>query len=345
MKNRNSFFVLLLVFTLQFTAHPLPLVADTIARASTAPFNKSVAPQQEAGALDRGYRTGYSDGYQAGWRDSLDRAARDARNKQEYLQADRAYVATYGSLEDYRDGYRQGFEMGYGVGYDRRSFDSTVPAELTRRDGSGRGDDNHRAGTASGDGAADSSADAAVMTGGSILIPADTNMRVELLHSLSTDASMRGDRFEARVLEPRQYEGATIEGRVSNVRRPGKLRGTAELQLTFDQIRFTDNRALPFNAQVIEAIRHDEGTAGDVDREGGVRGRDSTRDDATKIGSGAAIGAVIGAIAGGGKGAAIGAVIGGGVATGGAIATRGKDVRLERGQQMMLRTAGDTRGQ
>nr|MBA3442118.1 OmpA family protein [Pyrinomonadaceae bacterium] len=48
---------------------------------------------------------------------------------------------------------------------------------------------------------------------------------------------------------------------------------------------------------------------------------------------------------GGGKGAAIGAAIGGAVGTGGAIATRGKEVRLERGQRLLIRTSGDTRNQ
>ena len=50
------------------------------------------------------------------------------------------------------------------------------------------------------------------------------------------------------------------------------------------------------------------------------------------------IGAIIGAIAGGGKGAAIGAVIGGGVGTGGVMTQRGKDIRLEPGQQLRIRT-------
>ena len=336
MKDRKCFFIS--IFALSLMLQPLPLVTNTITIASGASLNKVVASQgQPASALDRGYRTGYSDGYQAGWRDALNRATRDASNKQDYIRADRAYAASYGSLEDYRDGYQQGFEAGYDTGYDRRGFDSTIPADLARRSS------GHARRQTSIDSGADPSGTPAVMTRGAILIPDNTTMRIELLHSLSTDASLRGDRFEARVLEPQQYEGATIEGRVASVRRPGKVRGTAELQLAFDQIRFTNNQAAPFSAQVMQVISHDEDAVGDVDREGGVRGKDSTRDDVKKVGSGAAIGAVIGAITGGGKGAAIGAVIGGAVGTGGAIASRGKDVRLERGQRLMIRTSGDTR--
>lgn len=340
MKNRKCFY-LILFFAAQLMLHPLPLVAKVVAGANVASLNKSVAQQQQASALDRGYRTGYSDGYQAGWRDALNRATRDARNKQEYIQADRAYVAAYGPLEDYRDGYQQGFETGYDTGFDRRGFDSTAPADLARRGGSSN--ESRQTSIADADtGAADSSA-TTVTPRGAILIPGNTPMRVELLHSLSTDASMRGDRFEARVLEPQQYEGAIIEGRVTSVRRPGKVRGTAELQLTFDQIRLTNNQVAPFNAQVMQVLSQDEDTVGDIDREGGVRGRDSTGDDVKKIGTGAGIGAIIGAITGGGKGAAIGAVIGGAVGTGGAIASRGKEVRLERGQRLLIRTSGDTK--
>ncbi len=77
---------------------------------------------------------------------------------------------------------------------------------------------------------------------------------------------------------------------------------------------------------------------GDVDDEGGVRGKSTTKDDVTKVGAGAGIGAIIGAIAGGGKGAAIGAVIGGSVGTAGVLTQRGKDIRLEPGQQLRIRT-------
>ena len=58
------------------------------------------------------------------------------------------------------------------------------------------------------------------------------------------------------------------------------------------------------------------------------RAEESHRQDAEKIGGGAALGAIIGAIAGGGKGAAIGAGVGGGAGAGGVMATRGKPATL-----------------
>lgn len=326
------------------------------------PQQQQSAPQS-IGALERGYRTGYSDGYQAGYSDSTQNAARDYRNKDEYRRADRAYNSSYGALEDYRDGYQQGFEKGYDAGFDRRAFDSTIPANIARRGTDDSQNSNSRVNvTASGNtsstsantsisgntgindnNTSSSSSNVPVTTGNGNYIPRDTVLRIELLTNLSTEASQRGDRFQARVVEPSEFQGAMIEGHISHVKRPGKVKGNAELQLTFDQISLNGNWTA-FKAQVIEVI--DNGTSqgvGKVDTEGGVEGKSRTKDDIAKVGAAAGIGAIIGGILGGGSGAAIGAAIGGGTATGGVLTTRGKDIRLEHGQNLRIRTSTETR--
>lgn len=93
----------------------------------------SVYGQDAKIALQRGYRTGYSDGYMAGYRDSIDNAAKDYVHHADYEKANRAYNKEYGTLDDYRDGYRQGFELGYAAGYDKKSFEANVPENITRR--------------------------------------------------------------------------------------------------------------------------------------------------------------------------------------------------------------------
>ena len=341
MKTLKGFFA----FSLSLALLLVLLPASVTASAHT-PTISSMAAQDQTSALQRGYRTGYSDGYQAGWRDSQERATRDYRSKEDYTRADRAYVAAYGALEDYRDGYQQGFEAGYEAGYERRGFDSTVPERLAPRRGSntdqgGRQDVASDGTAGTPDNVANKGSSGA--RGDVVDIPTNTMMRVELLTSLSTDASQRGDLLEARVLEPGEYQGATVTGRVTRVRRPGKVKGPAELQLSFHQIRLADGRWANFSAQIVEVDRTGDDRVGDVDPEGGVRGRDSTKDDVAKVGAGAGLGAIIGAIAGGGKGAAIGAAIGGAAGAGGVLTSRGKDIRLERGQQLQIRTATDTR--
>jgi hypothetical protein len=173
------------------------------------------------------------------------------------------------------------------------------------------------------------------------MIPRNTILALELLTPLSTDATQRGDRLQAKVLEPAEFAGYIVEGHVAQVKRAGKVKGVAELQLEFDQIRTPDNRTARLAAELIEItpMGGDETT---IDTEGGVKGRDSTKDDAAKVGAASGIGAIIGVIAGGGKGAAIGAIIGGGVGTAGVMTQRGKDIRLERGQHLKIRTSVDT---
>lgn len=322
--------------------------------AARASVDTTVAPaaqeQPQMAALQRGYRTGYSDGYQAGWGDVTARAPRDYRNKEDYQSADRAYAPAHGSLEDYRDGYQQGFESGYAGGYGKRLFDSTVPATLARRGGAGSGTESQTAaGGISGAGDANESASGRSSSGvrrvgaggrSANVIPADTVLRVELLNRLSSDVSQNGDRFEARVVEPAEYVGAEVGGAVSRVSRPGKVRGTAELQLGFDQIRWNGGPWEDFSAQVIEiAPMGGEDSVGDVDEEGGVRGRSSRKGDIAKVGAGAGIGAVIGGIIGGGAGAAVGAAIGGGAGAGRVMTQRGREIRLEPGQQIVIRTS------
>src|SRR5258706_11491718 len=326
---KNLRFALTLFLLATFVT--VPLVAAPV---------KALDPQNQnqASALTRGYRTGYSDGYQAGVNDVASNAARDFRNKTEYEHGDRAYNSNYGPLAEYRDGYQQGFEVGYSAGFDRKPFDSSIPQDLRRNS------DESSVGYPKDPKTADPTSQQSQPTQTVTVtdaIPRETIRRVELLSNRSTDASQKGDQFQARVIEPKEYEGATIDGRVVSVKRAGRARSTAQLQLAFDEIRFTDGRTSKMSAQVIEVIRNGGEGVGKVDSEGGVQGTNSTKGDVQKVGAAAGIGALIGAIAGGGVGAAVGATIGAGVGTAGVLSQRGRDIQLYRGQQLRIRTAGD----
>src|SRR5207248_2465761 len=111
------------------------LLTSTLVSISFAGSTNAQDPQDQnqATAIMRGYRTGYSDGYQAGVGDSAKSAPREFRNKAEYDHADRAFNSAWGSAEEYRGGYRQGFEVGYNAGYDRKAFDSSIPPDLKTR--------------------------------------------------------------------------------------------------------------------------------------------------------------------------------------------------------------------
>jgi hypothetical protein len=293
--------------------------------------------QAQSSALERGYRTGYSDGYSAGIKDAGDKATRDYQNKEEYQRGDRSFNPAWGTAEDYRDGYQQGFEAGYAGGYDGQQFDSTIPTGLRRR-----GATSGVAVTTDTDAPAANQDSSAPPPTNSVAIPRNTVLSLELMTPLSTDATQPNDPFKARVLQPAELSNCIVEGRVTQVKRPGKVKGVAQLQLSFETIRTPDNRTTSLHAVLVEIIPLNSDTPTDIDSEGGVKGRDSTKDDAAKVGAASGIGAIIGAIAGGGKGAAIGAIIGGGAGTAGVMTQRGKDIRLEQGQQLKIRTSTDT---
>jgi hypothetical protein len=328
----------------------IPLVALlTLALSSwfslISPRAVDAMAQTQSTALERGYRTGYSDGYNAGFRDAADQAPRDHQSKDEYQRADRSYNQAWGTLETYRDGYQQGFETGYSAGYDRQPFNSSIPSGLARRGTQGPAQTSAQSVPPSDDNPADmsSSSSSRSTISGPVLIPSGVLLTIEMESSLSTDSTQRGDRFQARVMEPGEYQGAIIDGRVTRVKRPGKVKGVAELQLAFDQIRLPDNRGTSFSAEVVEVIDMGNRDVGGVDPEGGVRGRDSTKDDVSRVGAATGIGAIIGAIFGGGKGAAIGAAVGGAAGAGGVMTQRGKDIRIDRGQQLRIRTSAESR--
>jgi hypothetical protein len=310
----------------------------------------SASAQGQSTALERGYRTGYSDGYTAGYKDISVNAPRDYQTKDDYQRADRSFNEAWGTIEDYRDGYRQGFEAGYSAGYERQQFNSSLPAGFHRRGGAGPTANNPTAAPANDQNVNEPTSSngnepngaATTTANGSLAIPRNTVLALELLTPVSTDASQRGDRIQARVVEPQEFAGYIVDGHIAQVKRPGKTKGTAQLQLSFDQIRSNDNRIAQLHAELIEIAPIGGGNEPEVDSEGGVKGPSSTKDDVTKVGAATGVGAIIGAIAGGGKGAAIGAIIGGGAGTAGVMTQRGKDIRLDRGQHLKIRTSTDT---
>ncbi|MEP6719284.1 MAG: hypothetical protein ABJB21_09070 [bacterium] len=315
----------------------LALIATGLFSMAAAASNAASISQTQSTALERGYRTGYSDGYNAGFRDVTDHAQRDYPSKDEYQRADRTYNQAWGTLEDYKDGYQQGFEAGYAAGYDRGNFNSSIPTGLSRRGTVDSTPDDTSDNT-------QPSGSAPVANNGPVLIPRDSVLTIELQSSLATDVSQQGDPFQARVVSPSEFAGATIEGRVVRVKRAGKVKGSSQLQLAFNSIRMADGRSSPFNASVVEIINMgNSDDSGTVDSEGGVKGRSSTKDDVSKVGASAGVGAILGAIFGGAQGAAIGAAIGGSVGTAGVLTSRGRDLHLERGQQLKIRAENETR--
>ena len=155
---------------------------------------------------------------------------------------------------------------------------------------------------------------------------------------LSTQSARQGDRFTLTVRQPSQFEGATIEGHVSNVQRSGRITGRSQMTLNFDRIRLRNGRSYAF-AGLVDSVRTSQGKVVSVDNEGSVRDENQTTKTAERAAIGTAVGAIIGAIAGGGKGAAIGAIVGAGGGAGSVYVQGRDDLDLTRGTELTIRSS------
>lgn len=168
------------------------------------------------------------------------------------------------------------------------------------------------------------------------VIPKNTELKLRLTSDIDTKTAQDGDKFTAVVLNPSQYNEATVEGHIAALKQSGKLKGKTALALTFDTITHPNGTSAPLAAQLVKV--YDSESAKKVDTEGNIESGDKTKTTTVRTGGGAAAGAVIGAIAGGGKGAAIGAIIGG-VAGGASTYIQGANkIRLDRGTEILIVT-------
>jgi YMGG-like Gly-zipper len=174
---------------------------------------------------------------------------------------------------------------------------------------------------------------------GDFIIPNGTLLVATLNENLSASTSRENDRFTMTVRSPSQYDGAVIEGYVSNVSRGGRITGRSEMSLNYERIRMRDGRTYRF-AGLTESLRTTNGENVRVDNEGSVAGDNQTSKTTQRAAIGTAVGAIIGAIAGGGKGAAIGAIVGAGAGAGSVYVQGGSNLELMSGTEVSIRSTG-----
>ncbi len=175
-----------------------------------------------------------------------------------------------------------------------------------------------------------------------IVIPADTELVVELLDEISTETSREGDKFTARIVSPSEIGGAIIEGRISKMEKPGRIKKRAEILLSFDRIVLTDQRWSNFNAIVTDVYPSKGDHVKRVDSEGTVEGKRPYKDDAIKIGASAGTGLIIGAIVAGPVGAGVGVAVGAAFGVGAVVIDRGEHINLRPNQQIRIRASYET---
>jgi len=166
-----------------------------------------------------------------------------------------------------------------------------------------------------------------------IVVPAGTVIPVILTSRVTTKNAKDGDGVYGKTSFPITVdnkivipEGSHVRGKITEVKRPGRVKGKGELTLSFQTLVLPNGHTIPIYSSLGGA-----GGAGTRKGEATVEGDSSKGEDAKTVGTTAASGAVIGVIANGGKGAAAGGVGGAAVGTAAVLLGRGKDLVLEPG--------------
>ena len=173
------------------------------------------------------------------------------------------------------------------------------------------------------------------------LIDVGTHVPLSMINSVSTKNALPGDRVYLETVFPILAggrivipPGSYVMGTITEIKRPGKVKGRGEFHLRFDSLTLPNGTTRDFRAHVSgldgranEELDHKEGT---------IRSEGNKAGDVKTVGETAAAGASIGALAGSvsgatGMGAAIGAGAGAAAALVGILVTRGPEAILAKG--------------
>lgn len=165
-----------------------------------------------------------------------------------------------------------------------------------------------------------------------------TRLVAVLNNNLSTGQTRERDPFTLTVREPAEYEGATINGYVSQVGQSGRVTGRSGMTLNFESIQLRNGRTYSF-AGLVNSVRTSDGETIRVDNEGSVESSNQTEKTGVRAAIGTGVGAIIGAIAGGGKGAAIGAIVGAGAGAGSVYVQGRENLELRSGTELSIQAS------
>lgn len=177
---------------------------------------------------------------------------------------------------------------------------------------------------------------------GRITVPSGTQIPLVLKQAISTKNAKVGDPVYAETNFPITMNdhiiipaGTYIQGRISDVKRAGRVKGKAEILMHFTTIVFPTGYTtlLPGAVENVPGAdsTHMKGEEGKVQRDS------SKGKDAATIASAASTGAMIGGLADqSAKGAGLGGLAGAAAGLGWALLTRGPDVMLPAGTSIQM---------
>src|ERR1041385_8233403 len=183
-------------------------------------------------------------------------------------------------------------------------------------------------------------------SGGDYVVEPGAKIPLSLINSVSTKHSAEGDRVYLETVFPILVNGkivippgSYVAGTVTQVKRPGRVKGRGELFVRFDSLTLPNGVTRDFRARMSSM---DGRAAEDFDRvEGKVKSEGDKADDARNVGEAAAAGASVGVLAGAasghyGMGAGSGAAAGAAAGLIGVLLTRGPDAVLAKGSTVEM---------
>ena len=179
-----------------------------------------------------------------------------------------------------------------------------------------------------------------------IVVPADTIIPMILINPINTKSAYVGQAIYCESIYPitvRNHviipKGSSIRGTVTEVIRPGRVKGRAQLGLRFDELILPNGTTRHLRATL--AGFGSEGDDKFKPKEGQIEGRGSKGEDVGKVLGTTLPGAELGTIVGAAKGApleglGIGSAVGAATGVVWILASRGKDIVLPHGTGLDL---------
>jgi type IV secretion system protein VirB10 len=177
---------------------------------------------------------------------------------------------------------------------------------------------------------------------GLLVIPAGTEIPLKLAQAITTKNAKIGDPVYAETAFPYTVNdrvvipaGTYVQGRITEVRRPGRVKGRAEMLMHFTSMIYRNGYTvmLPGGVENMPGAEQQDVK----DKEGTIRQGGNKTEDIKTVGKVAAAGAGVGGIAGRNiKGVGIGGAAGAAAGLGWVLLTRGPDMTLPVGTSVQM---------
>jgi hypothetical protein len=180
-------------------------------------------------------------------------------------------------------------------------------------------------------------------------VPAGTKVLMALQSPISTKNAQPGAAVYAQTTFPVTIDGhlvipagSYVQGTIDRVQRPGRVRGTGQLQVHFTTLIYQNGYTVSLPGSLSGAPGGEDEHVGN--KEGEIKENSTKGKDAATVAGGAVSGATLGAVIGGvtgnlGKGVGIGSATGAGAGLLAVLFSRGPDIRFDVGTPVEMTLA------